>query len=133
MQRMIGLGLMMFLAACGTPQERCIRRETSELRTVQSLLSEVEANLVRGYAIETYETAIPRWEVCGYDEITRTNGDVVRKARMCWQDHIVTHERKVAIDPAAEKRKRDGLVAKRKVLLAAAETAIEVCKTAYPE
>ena len=46
------LALPLVLAACGTPQERCISQNTSEFRTVSRLLAEVEGNLARGYAWE---------------------------------------------------------------------------------
>jgi len=39
----------------------------------------------------------------------------------------------VAIDPAAEQRKLDGLLARRKALLAQAEPAIAACKAQFPE
>ena len=41
------------LAACGTPQEQCINRNTRDLRTVDRLIAEAEGNLQRGYAYET--------------------------------------------------------------------------------
>ncbi|MDF1619059.1 hypothetical protein [Pseudothioclava nitratireducens] len=121
------------LTACGTPQEQCIQRNTRELRTVERLLAEVEGNLARGYAYEEYEWVTKRWEVCGYDQITRPDGSVERKARRCLEDHVVTRTRQVAIDPASETRKRDALLAKRKLLVRQAEAAVQACKAAYPE
>lgn len=127
---LLGLGV---LAGCGTPQEQCINRSTRELRTVEQLLAEVEGNLARGYAWEEYEIERSRWEVCGYDTITKPNGKVVEKPRMCLEDYSDTVRRRVAIDPVAEARKRDGLIAQRKRLLAQAEANIKACKAAYPE
>ena len=46
------LALPLTLAACGTPQERCIAKNTSEYRSVARLLAEDEGNLARGYAWE---------------------------------------------------------------------------------
>ena len=65
MTRNIALGLLpvLILAACGTPQERCISRNTSEYRTVARLLSEVEANLARGYAWEEREYMRTEWDL----------------------------------------------------------------------
>ena len=42
------------LAACGTPQEQCINRETREIRHLQGMLEEIEGNLARGYAYERW-------------------------------------------------------------------------------
>lgn len=121
------------LAACGTPQEQCINRETREIRNLQGLLAEVEGNLARGYAYESYEVPMTRWEVCGYDTITRPNGTTIQKPRMCLEDYTVTRQRQVPIDPAAEQRKAAGLQSKIKALTPAANAAIKACKAAYPE
>jgi ribulose bisphosphate carboxylase small subunit len=127
------LMLLTVLAACGTPQEQCINRSTRELRTLERLLAEVEGNLARGYAWEEYEVVRTRWEVCGYSEQTRSDGTVVRHPRMCLEDYTDTLRRRVPIDPAAEQRKRDGLIAKRAQAVLQAEANIKACKVAYPE
>lgn len=121
------------LAACGTPQEQCINRETREIRHLQGMLEEIEGNLARGYAYEDYQVPMTRWEHCGTDVITRPNGTVIEKQRMCLEDYTVTRTREVAIDPVSERRKRDGLRAKIKSLTPAANAAIRACKEAYPE
>lgn len=131
--RKFSLILLVALAACGTPQEQCINRETREIRTLQGLLAEVEGNLARGYAYESYEVPMTRWEVCGVDTITRPDGTKIEKQRMCLEDYTVTRQRQVAIDPAEERRKAEGLRAKIKSLTPAANAAIAACKAAYPE
>ncbi len=132
MKKLVLSGLLA-LAACGTPQEQCINRETREIRSLERLLAEVEGNLARGYAYEEYEVPMTRWAVCGIDRITRPDGTVIEKSRMCLEDYSVTRTRQVPIDPAAETRKRDALLKKIKVLTPAAEAAIRACKAAYPE
>ncbi|MEZ5685728.1 MAG: hypothetical protein R3D78_07470 [Paracoccaceae bacterium] len=124
---------LVVLAACGTPQEQCINRETRELRTIERLIAEVEGNLARGYAYEEYEVPTRDWEPCGIREIIRPDGTVKRETKMCLETRWVTQERKVPIDPTAEKRKLAGLKAKQKELLPRAEAAIRACKAAYPE
>lgn len=131
--RKFSLVILVALAACGTPQEQCISRETREIRNLERLLADVEGNLARGYAYESYEVPMTRWEVCGVDTITRPDGTKIEKQRMCLEDYTVTRQRQVAIDPAAEKRKADGLRAKIKSLTPAAKAAIAACKAAYPE
>ena len=120
------------LTACGTPQERCIRQSTSELRRVDALLGEVQANLARGYAWQSYETTSSRWEVCGTRRIKK--GDkVIEKPRMCLEDYTVTRRRAVPIDPEVETRKRDNLLAKKRELTALAQRQIAQCRALYPE
>ena len=132
MRKLIVFGVLA-LAACGTPQEQCIYRETREIRHLQDLLEEVEGNLARGYAYEDYEVPMTRWQQCGTDVITRPDGTVIEKARMCLEDYTVTRTREVAIDPVSERNKRDGLRSKIKALTPAANAAIRACKEAYPE
>lgn len=123
---------LVLLAACGTPQERCIRQSTTELRRVTDLVSEVQGNIARGYAWQSYETTSSRWEICGYDTITK--GDkVIQKPRMCLEDYTVTRQRPIPIDPAAEKRKLGALLKRQAELSKAAEAQIAACKAAYPE
>lgn len=131
--RRLSVLVLVALAACGTPQEQCINRETREIRSLQRLLGEVEGNLARGYAWEEYEVPMTRWEVCGYDRITRRDGSVIEKPRMCLEDYTVTRQRQVAIDPAAESRKAEGLRKKIKQLTPQAQAAIAACKAQYPE
>lgn len=123
---------LIVLAACGTPQERCIRQATVELRRVNALVAEVQGNLARGYAWEEYETTSVRWEVCGYDTIEK-DGKQITRPRMCLEDYPVTHRRPAPIDPAAEERKLDGLLKRQAELTRAAQAQIAACKAAYPE
>ncbi|WP_444452110.1 hypothetical protein ACTTAI_13775 [Rhodobacter capsulatus] len=132
MRKLIVFGVLA-LAACGTPQEQCINRETRDIRHLQRLLEEVQGNLDRGYAYEDYEVPMTRWEHCGSDVITRPDGTVIERPRMCLEDYTVTRTREVPIDPQSERRKRDGLREKIKSLTPAANAAIRACKAAYPE
>ncbi|MER5170860.1 hypothetical protein [Thioclava sp. GXIMD2076] len=129
----LGLGALAFLAACGTPQERCIGRSTKEIRVLNGLLEEVNSNLARGYAWESYEVERSRYTVCGYDEHVTKDGKKIRRPYHCWQDYTETLQRRVPIDPASETRKRDGLVAKIKSLEPQARANIAACKVTYPE
>ena len=56
--------VLVLLAACGTPQEQCIRYNTRDLRTVDRLIAETEGNLDRGYAIETITEYEEYWGFC---------------------------------------------------------------------
>ena len=126
------LALPLALAACGTPQERCISRNTTEYRTVNSLLAEVEGNLARGYAWDERQVVRSRLAQC-QTVTTDREGKPVITTYGCWRDELETERFRVPIDPTAEARKRDGLVARRNALSASAERAIEACRAAYPE
>lgn len=120
------------VAACGTPQEQCIDRETRELRTVQSLLAEVNGNIARGYAWDERTVTDTEWRRC-----PRLHTDADGTQRIvgvpCLKDVVETERFRTPIDPAAEIRKRDNLEAKRRELLRRAEAGVKACKAAYPE
>lgn len=124
--------LLVFLAACGTPQERCIRNATQELRIIDELIGEVQANLARGYAYETYEITRTQWEICGYYDY-ESNGEIRSRPRYCLDDVTDTVRRRVAIDPQAEERKLAGLQAKRQPLARRSAAAVAACRQQFPE
>lgn len=126
------IALPLLLAACGTPQERCIGRNTSEYRTVSALLAEVEGNLARGYAWQEREVVRTRFGQCR-DYRRADDGSLIPITRGCWRDYIDRERYRVPIDPAAEERKRDNLAARKSALAAGAARAVEACRTAYPE
>lgn len=125
--------ILVGLAACGTPQEQCLNRATRETRTLESMLATVEDNLARGYAWEEYQDTITRWEVCGYDTITKPNGKEIARPRMCLDDDVITRERRVAIDPLAERRKAEGLRARIAAMRPQVQANIAACRATYPE
>ena len=120
------LALLAALAACGTPQEQCIRSATREIATVDRLIAEAQGNLARGYSYETREVTRWEWERCD-DWVPGT------PPRMCWEPVTDWVRKPVAIDPAAEKRKLAALKERRAVLARQAETSVAACKRQYPE
>ena len=134
MIRNIALGLfpVLALAACGTPQERCISRNTSEYRAVSRLLAEVEGNLARGYAWEERQIVRTELDDCPYI-VVNDEGEGQIAYRSCLRDVVDTERYRVPIDPASETRKRDNLAARKAKLAPAAARAVDACKVAYPE
>lgn len=128
----LGLSLVLIVAACGTPQEQCISRNTSEYRTVSRLLAEVEGNLARGYAWEEREVTRPEWDDCPM-VVRDKNGNSGVVYRPCLRNTVDTERYRVPIDPAAETRKRDNLAARKATLARSAAAAVDACKAAYPE
>ncbi|SMO66688.1 hypothetical protein [Paracoccus laeviglucosivorans] len=134
MTRNIVFGLLpvLIVAACGTPQERCISRNTSEYRTVSKLLAEVEGNIARGYAWEERQVTRTEWDDCPY-VVRGKDGERRVAYRSCLRDVTDTERYRVPIDPLAEERKRDNLIARRTALAKPAASAVDACKAAYPE
>lgn len=134
MTRNLTLALMgcLALAACGTPQEQCISRNTREYRVVTNLLREVEGNLARGYAWEEREVTRTEWRDCPVRVRTK-DGKARWTDRPCLRDVTDVERYRVAIDPAAERRKADNLRQRQKALDAQARAAVTACRAAYPE
>lgn len=126
------LVLPLLVAACGTPQERCISQNTSEYRTVSRLLAEVEGNLARGYAWEERQVVRDRLTQCR-TYLRDTKGRAVVAYEPCWRDYVDTERYRVPIDPAAEQRKRDNLAARQNALGQRAASAVQACQAAFPE
>lgn len=124
--------LVLAVAACGTPQEQCISRNTSELRSITRLLDEVEGNLARGYAWEEREVTDTILTTCR--RVVRDkdgNRHVIHDS--CWRDVRTTERYRVAIDPAAEARKAEGLRARKAALAAQVPAITAACQEAFPE
>lgn len=119
------------LAACGTPQEQCINRNTRDLRTVDRLIAETQGNLDRGYAFETITVYEDYWTTCPVPPVVE--GEPPPKPRMCLDERPVTEQRAKAIDLNEEARKLDSLKTKRRDLARKAEDVIAQCKAQYPE
>jgi hypothetical protein len=130
---------LLLLTACGTPQEQCINSVTRDMRVVDRLIAETEANLARGYANEEVTVYLPQWVTCSRPHHHRPPVDVEDPEakppmpQLCLENVPQTTRRAVAIDLAAERAKLDGLKAKRKQQAAAAAPAIAQCKADNPE
>lgn len=126
------------LAACGTPQERCINRATRDLQVVNTLIARLERDLSRGYGMKAYTIMVPRWVPCGPPPPPPPTKPGVAPPpppppMMCLDDFPQTVYRPVAIDLAAAQRKLDQLKKKRLQLEHEAQPAIAACKAQYPE
>jgi hypothetical protein len=118
------LTLLLALAACATPQQRCAIDATKELRTLDTLIAETEANLARGYAIDRTAERRPRLTFCtgGFHSHVGMS--------FCTADDIVYRDRPVAIDPQAEQRKLAELRQRRSAIAAKAQRDLAMCKAA---
>jgi hypothetical protein len=130
--------LLACLAACATPQQACIAEATRDLRTLDRLIAETEANIARGFAIDTYQTTESRFVLCPGPRrvITQPNGTQIvvdDGPSYCWRDVTVTAERPRAIDVAAERRILASTRAERARKARAAERAVAECRVRFPE
>ena len=126
--------VLLSLAACGTPQERCIQRETRDLRIVDRLIGETETNLRRGYALEEVTVWRTQWVLCDVQPRSALKeGEAPPPPRMCLEDVADTVTRPKAINLAQEREKLAGLQDKRQDLARAAESASAQCRASFPE
>lgn len=125
---------LLILAACGTPQQQCINRETRDLRVVERLIADTQGNLDRGYGFEDVTVFTTAYVDCT-PQVVVADGQPVPEVerRLCLDEVPETVRRPVAIDLVAEQRKLDGLVARRQALLGQAQQVIAACTAAYPE
>lgn len=117
------LALMLGVAACGTPRQQCDATATRDLSVVNDLIAEAEANISRGYAIESGSTTRPMLTFCATANSAAT---------FCTTNQTVATARPVAIDLAAERAKLVGLQQKRTELNAAAAASLAQCQALYP-
>lgn len=129
---LIAAGLL--LAACATPQQRCISGATRDLRVVNGLIEEVEVNLARGYGVRQETIFVPTWTYCAPPVWVQQNGGAVLvPGPMCMGNQAQTINRPVAIDLAAERRKLAELKEQRSRLSRQAEPAVAQCRALYPQ
>lgn len=131
------LVVLVLLAACGTPQERCIARETRDVRVLDRLIVESEGNLARGYALEEVVTYRDRWVQCPVAAPPApAEGQPAPPPpppQLCLDEVRETETRPKAIDLRAEAQKLESMRDKRGALLRAAGPGIAQCKAQFPE
>ena len=115
------------LAACSTPQERCVREVSRELETVTQLIAETELNLQRGF---TYQTEVRETRV-GFTGCVGSGRYYGTGVRFCGSNDIETVQRAVPIDPEAERRKLTGLKTRQRELAEISTRAESVCAGRY--
>jgi len=121
---------LLALAACGTPQQECIRMVSRDLIVVDRLIADTQGNLARGYAYGKRTISVPVWEDC---TPLPYKGHPHPPTRMCWDEETRTETYPVAIDPGAEQAKLNGLLTKRTQLNQSLAPAVAQCQAQYPE
>lgn len=130
MKRLILLALPL-LAACATPRETCLGAATQNLRVVDSLIAEVQANLQRGFAIREDPYVTGALDICfgngGY-----WGGGMGMGMSYCTMPQTRYREVPVPIDPVSEKRKLADLQETRARLVKQSEAQVQQCNYRYP-
>lgn len=125
---------LLVLAACGTPQQNCIRQNTQDLRTVEKLIAESERNLARGYGVEKETVIVSTMRPCYFPgRPTKDNPNPAPVLRYCDRDVAQTVNRPVSIDLDAEAVKLRQLKDKRALLARQAQSVVAQCQAIYPE
>lgn len=122
--------ILLALAACGTPQEQCIRGVSGDLATLDRLIAETQGNVQRGYGFETQVQMMPEWVDC---TPRATTENPTPKPQMCFDDVPTQVRRPVALDLTAEQAKLESMVTRRAQLASAMAPAVTACKARYPE
>ena len=120
--------LLIGLAACSTPQERCINSTNSDLRVIGGLITETRANLTRGFAIREVQDVVTVDSTCD-----GVNEDGVEFTVECEKLETVTRQEPVAIDLNAERAKLASLEERLLQLQANQAAAIAQCRAQFPE
>lgn len=138
------------LAACSTPQQRCISDATRDLNVVNGLITRIEGDLARGYGLADKQVVSTVWRPCHFYRPPMPlpppgPGPGPGGHRpppppmpfmgpdMCTDDVVQTVQVPVAIDVQAERQQLAELRRKQAELSRAAGPAVAQCKAQYPE
>ncbi|PWE32286.1 hypothetical protein DDZ14_11195 [Maritimibacter sp. 55A14] len=128
---MIRLALLLpllALTACASPLQRCIASETEEVRTLERLIAETQANLDRGYAQRQEVVDGPRVTFCGgYGHGHRSFYGL----NYCHDPYPRTRTVPEAIDRESEQRKLRDLTERLRAVTPRAQVAAQQCRAKY--
>jgi hypothetical protein len=126
-QVLIGV-VALAVAACGTPQERCIARESRDLRVLDGLIAETQATIARGYALNTETFVITQSFPCA---VRGPNNTVLTE--LCDTEQVVERTRPVAVNLDEERAKLRSMQDRRAEMARSVSARIEACRATYPE
>ncbi len=112
------LALLLSLAGCSTALEQCVNRSTRNLQATDNLIAATQANIDRGYALETSSRVSLGLQLC-----TSPSANF----HFCTATQSGLKQAPIAIDVAAEKRKLAQLKARRATLKRQSDLAVRAC------
>ena len=89
---------MLLIAACADPRAACVARATAGLRALDAEIAETEAALARGYRIAPGSRVTAGVTLCAEDS----------PLTLCVGGDRPVYERRLRIDPAAERARYSG-------------------------
>ncbi|MCR8546374.1 excinuclease ABC subunit B [Salipiger sp. P9] len=117
------LGLML-LAACATPQDRCLRDAAAPWRAALQERERIAKDLARGFTYETRFVRVTRFRWCS---------DGQGRMYPCWDDDMQPETRRIPVDAAALRARDAELARALPGLRRAAEADMAQCRLTYPE
>lgn len=128
MKKHFAIFALLLLAACGDARQTCIIKSTKELQTVRGLIAKTEANIARGYGMETKVEPVVFTTICVGSGIGNHG-----RVGYCSRSEPRTSRVPVTIDVDAERRKLRTLRKKEAELKAASVSAVQRCELAHPK
>ena len=126
--RTLALPILLSLAACATPQERCINSANRDLRVINGLISETRSNLTRGFALrEVQEVTSVRTTCDGKTD------EGVEFTFECEKPETITTREPVAINLNAERAKLASLEERQLQLQSNQQAVIAQCRAQFPD
>lgn len=127
---MIGLAM---LAACATPQERCVNRETRTYRMTQTRVTGLELDLARGYSLVEESVSRRRWVRCGGGRGgDKERGGGRERPQLCLDEYDTIVTKRVRIDAEVVQAELGVLKARLAKLRAPTEAAMAQCRIDFP-
>ncbi len=115
------------LAACASPQERCISGVAREINTISGLILQTQRNIDRGFAVETRQETRQVDATC----LGRTETDEEVRVR-CQKTQVRDVRVPVTIDIAGERVKLAQLQERQRRLQAESSAAVAQCRAQFP-
>ena len=117
--------LLLSLAACATPSQKCVLDANADLRAMRNDIKELQATVDRGYGIREITQYVPVRSTC-----ERTSGQRT-VSYACTQYEFRTQEVRYTVDLPALREKLDLLKAQLPNIQAKADLAVAQCEATY--
>lgn len=114
------LAIPAVIAACGTPQDRCVRAAQADLRAINEQIADVETALEKGFRILPAQDGKTRLSLCAWPrEPVLFCTESIQRPRS---------ESREAIDPNAEQARLQHLRQTREELVIQTENRVSACR-----
>lgn len=129
MKSYLAAPLVLAIAACGTPQQQCVRLASHDMAVLDRLIVETQGNISRGYGFAQTVETMPAFVECGPPTPGR---DGKPHTNLCLEDVAHTVTKPVALDLQVEAAKLASMQKRREDMVKALAPAIAECLARYP-